>query len=612
MNKNRFFGIFLLLLTAILDVDAQKVSQVFLPLTWEQASMLANKEKKLVFVDFSSGDTKAGTKLEKLLSGDKPLADFFKRNIISIEVKAETPAGKSFLPKLLMSSYPLYGFFLPYGDLLAEVKPEDIVRNPQLLLESGKEALRHAEIKRSNSRSVGFGNRIQDALEKARQEDKSVFLVIYSNDSRNSLIMDKNVFNLDVVADFYNKNFINEKIEAGQEFSQSYGVSDYPAYLFLNGGGKEIYRAAGYLNADSLINLGKNALKQAEGIDFIDVPRLEVTDIARKQGKLIFTDCYSSSEAIRKALVKSVYADPEVASFFNEHFVNNRLNMEEGEGATFKNEYGVNIYPALYFTDHTGKLVHRIVGAPDVATLLREAQRVVNGNGLVTMMSDYKSGNREPAFVEEYLYVLELADMKKEASAVASEYLSTLDRKHLKEKKYWELFRKYVSDVNSDVFKYVCHDQDEFYKLFGENEVQQKMNTVWAAGADAFLTETGFDEVGFKEYTKRLKREKVKDWRKILRDAGMRRAEKMGDWRVYVELAEEKWKEEQISDQELYGWGVKINEKCHDEAIRYKAARWFALAADEMARREWVTGKVNISSYKGFFEKLVNDLVGKK
>ena len=81
---------------------------------------------------------------------------------------------------------------------------------------------------------------------------------------------------------------------------------------------------------------------------------------------------------------------------------------------------------------------------------------------------------------------------------------------------------------------------------------------------------------------------------------------------VFVDLAEEKWYEEKIPDAELYSWGVKINENCPDEAIRYKAAHWFVQAAQEMERKERVTGKVSMSSYKGFFEKLADDLVGKK
>jgi len=86
-------------------------------------------------------------------------------------------------------------------------------------------------------------------------------------------------------------------------------------------------------------------------------------------------------------------------------------------------------------------------------------------------------------------------------------------------------------------------------------------------------------------------------------------AEKTGDWRVYTELAEERWNEEEVSEAELYSWGVKINGNCRDKSIRLKAARWFAMAVAEMEKRERLTGKVNLTSYKGFFEKLVDELI---
>lgn len=86
-------------------------------------------------------------------------------------------------------------------------------------------------------------------------------------------------------------------------------------------------------------------------------------------------------------------------------------------------------------------------------------------------------------------------------------------------------------------------------------------------------------------------------------------AEKTGDWRTYTELAEERWNEENVPEAELYAWGVKINENCRDKSIRFKAARWFALAAVEMEKKERLSGKVNLTSYKGFFEKLVDELI---
>ena len=77
------------------------------------------------------------------------------------------------------------------------------------------------------------------------------------------------------------------------------------------------------------------------------------------------------------------------------------------------------------------------------------------------------------------------------------------------------------------------------YDLYGEDKVRKKIAAVWIAGAENFVQDGVFDEVGFKAYTKRLKKEKVEEWRQIVRNARMHAAERTGDWRTFVDLAEE-------------------------------------------------------------------------
>ena len=204
------------------------------------------------------------------------------------------------------------------------------------------------------------------------------------------------------------------------------------------------------------------------------------------------------------------------------------------------------------------------------------------------------------------------ADRYREAGEIAAVYFSALPSDCLREAEYWDIFDRYYMLADTDLFQYVLTHRKELYDLYGEDKVRKKIAAVWIAGAENFVQDGVFDEVGFKAYTKRLKKEKVEEWRQIVRNARMHAAERTGDWRTFVGLAEEKWYEEKIPDAELYSWGVKINENCPDEAIRYKAAHWFVQAAQEMERKERVTGKVSMSSYKGFFEKLADDLVGKK
>jgi thioredoxin-related protein len=74
-------------------------------------------------------------------------------------------------------------------------------------------------------------------------------------------LMEKNVFTDKNVADFYNKNFINVRIDMekgeGKELAMKYGVRSYPTFLFLNAEGEIVGKELGYIKSEEFLELGK-------------------------------------------------------------------------------------------------------------------------------------------------------------------------------------------------------------------------------------------------------------------------------------------------------------------------------------------------------------------
>lgn len=608
----------LCLLVGVMPGRAQKAdANGFLPLTWEQAGILAARENKLVFVDVTSPGMKQDAAKEKALFTQPRVANFLKRNAVMIRMDMSTPEGMEFAPRLMMNMYPVYAFFMPYGDLLATVSPFTVAGNPLALVDAGEKALQAARVKRNNSRSIRFEEKtLEQALEMSRQTGKLVFVDAYTDYCQPCLLMERNVFTLDSVADFYNRNFINVKLHFGKskDLAEKYKIAGYPSYLFLNAEGKSVYKAGGFTPADRFIGYGEQALQRAKGVVFRPLSPAEAVKEARDENKLVFISVFDAADRGYKEMQKSVFTSPEVMDLLTGRFVN--VGWESVLQKKLREKYRVNALPAFIVMDAEGKELHRFTGTTDTTGLLQEIHGVLDGKGLAALAEAYRTGNRQPEFMEAYGIALGRADLKGEAGKVVLEYLSGLEKDCLKDRKNWELFQAYVTDADSPLFDELRSNRELYSSLYGKEAVDRKIDEIWAAGADRFVVqgEGGYtlDESGLKEYTKRMKKAKVKNWRAIVRNTKMLAAERTGNWKVYVELAEEKWNEEDISDAELYSWGMKINQECQDEAIRFKAARWFAFAAQEMEQKERKTGKVNISSYKSFFEKLVDDLVGKK
>lgn len=91
----------------------------------------------------------------------------------------------------------------------------------------------------------------KDLVAKAKKENKLVFIDAYAAWCGPCKMMEKNVFTKKSVGDFYNKNFVNARIDMekgeGREVAQKFGVRSYPTYLFLNGDGELVSQNYGYM-----------------------------------------------------------------------------------------------------------------------------------------------------------------------------------------------------------------------------------------------------------------------------------------------------------------------------------------------------------------------------
>jgi len=106
----------------------------------------------------------------------------------------------------------------------------------------------------------------------------------------------------------------------------------------------------------------KKEKAMGEGIAFTTGKWQDVLAEAKKSGKYIFVDAYTSWCGPCKLLKSKTFKEEKAASYFNAHFVNYTLDMEKGEGISLAEQWAVTAYPTLLFFNPNGKLVMRQVG----------------------------------------------------------------------------------------------------------------------------------------------------------------------------------------------------------------------------------------------------------
>lgn len=103
----------------------------------------------------------------------------------------------------------------------------------------------------------------EEVLAKAKKENKMIFMDAYASWCGPCKWMARTAFKNDTVADFYNAQFINYKLDMekgqGPELAKKYKVSAYPNLLYIDANGELVHRSCGALASQEFIALGKDA-----------------------------------------------------------------------------------------------------------------------------------------------------------------------------------------------------------------------------------------------------------------------------------------------------------------------------------------------------------------
>ena len=114
-----------------------------------------------------------------------------------------------------------------------------------------------------SAQGIGFQSdtlRFQAVLDKAKAENKLVFIDAYTSWCGPCKRMAKDIFPQKAVGEVYNAAFVNVKMDMekgeGPGLAQKYGVRSYPTLLYIGADGKVVHNASGARPSESRGSLG--------------------------------------------------------------------------------------------------------------------------------------------------------------------------------------------------------------------------------------------------------------------------------------------------------------------------------------------------------------------
>lgn len=213
----------------------------------------------------------------------------------------------------------------------------------------------------------------------------------------------------------------------------------------------------------------------ADGIQFFSGTFEEAKAAAQEQGKIIFVDAYAVWCGPCKRMASSVFPDASVGEIYNPHYISLKIDMERGEGLTFREKYPVTAFPTLFYLDAGGNILERVVGAQGIDGFknlgLKHAKSVTPGKNFA---AEFEKGSRDPELVYRYLTALNSA--KKSTATVVNEFLKA--QPDLNNQFTLQILFDGSVEADSKVFEMFLNNKKKISEHYTNEEIEEKIRLV--------------------------------------------------------------------------------------------------------------------------------------
>ncbi len=235
-----------------------------------------------------------------------------------------------------------------------------------------------------------------------------------------------------------------------------------------------------------------------QGINFFHGTWEEALQQAAKEEKLIFVDAYAKWCGPCKRMAKNVFTQQSVGDYYNENFINMKIDMEEGMGLTFRRDYPVRAFPTLMFIDDKGEIVRKEVGAKQVPGFIALGEDVVGSyDRSGEYEEEYVKGNRDYNLVLEYVKALNKSG--KPSSKIANDFLR--NNKDLSEDRLTDFLYEAVTSTDSRIFDLYARQLPAVQAKYGDEAAMDKISR---AGEASLETAIAFESMDLLEETHKI------------------------------------------------------------------------------------------------------------
>ncbi len=282
----------------------------------------------------------------------------------------------------------------------------------------------------------------------------------------------------------------------------------------------------------------------AKGINFFQGSWEEASLLAIKLNKPLFVEAYNEDCRLCKRIEKHTFSQEEVGSFYNNNFINLKINIDKEDGVYFRSKYNVQTLPDLIFLDPTGYPIYRDLGDKDKGQLLTLAYKVVKTNiggnqrnpiavsktMLETMKEQYNRGFQNINFLYDYAY--ELKKHNEPYAEIVNVFIAQLKKDKLEDPKNLMFIYDFSNDLQTGAMMVLLKSRNIFEAKYGYGHIVNRIKST--ALNNAIIAGKKRNVKLFKETKQMIQKANLVDQERMVFLVESAFYENMDNWQEYI------------------------------------------------------------------------------
>lgn len=187
---------------------------------------------------------------------------------------------------------------------------------------------------------------------------------------------------------------------------------------------------------------------------------------AKSDGKLVFIDFYTDWCGWCKRMDQDTYADPNVASYYNQAFINIKVDAEKGFGPNLAQTFEVSGFPYFAFVNDKGSLNSSTSGYRKPDAFIQFAKMAVKSeNEWSAQVKSWESGSMTTSELTKFTLAADKRNENELANAAFDKYFFMTSDEQKQTKEGFELISSFGYVIDSDAQNYLFKYKQAYTSL---------------------------------------------------------------------------------------------------------------------------------------------------